>query len=432
MYSLKSVFKCFNFFKFINLSAMRPNENSNSLVQIKSFVMFDLETSGLHPRTRITEIGLVAALREHIDDAYKSGIRLPRVVHKLNLCVYPSRLIESGASNVSGLDNMLLQEQKPFDCDTVSIMEGFLRRLPPPVCLVAHNGDRFDFPVLQAELKRINKVLPDNLLCADSYKCFKELLTPKKTKSPVNNGCDHVSNKAEPMALSDLGIYPLSANAGLEDEYDGVLFDMLVKLENDPSSAVSRTLPSQVEDRTATTVSGAHIVTCTTPFKNIHPHSQDVQKQNETTPKHVEKIAFGLARSNLHESRKTACFDSPSTSLIQQQNETTPKATVRNKAGRGCGDGVQPAGSVDTTDSISNKRKFRKRLDFVEPPNGAGAQPKSFKLTDVYEFLDGSTAENAHTADGDALNLLRIIGYFLPDSGLSTNKHFTATRYKSF
>ena len=39
----------------------------------------------------------------------------------------------------------------------------FLIRLPPPVCLVAHNGDLYDFPLLKAEMERSGT----ELLCAN-------------------------------------------------------------------------------------------------------------------------------------------------------------------------------------------------------------------------------------------------------------------------
>jgi hypothetical protein len=38
------------------------------------------------------------------------------------------------------------------------MLNDFIERLPQPVCLIAHNGLKFDFPIVQAELYRIGKV----------------------------------------------------------------------------------------------------------------------------------------------------------------------------------------------------------------------------------------------------------------------------------
>lgn len=81
---------------------------------IKTLVFLDLETSGL-PRgfnpSRITEIALVAASREHIIEKHLGvskenntvDLFLPRVLNKLNFAVYPCKLIQPAASEVSGM-----------------------------------------------------------------------------------------------------------------------------------------------------------------------------------------------------------------------------------------------------------------------------------------------------------------------------------------
>merc|ERR1711902_337 len=42
-------------------------------------------------------------------------------------------------------------------------------RLEGHVCLVAHNGDKYDFPLLQAELAKCQAGLSEEILCVDSY-----------------------------------------------------------------------------------------------------------------------------------------------------------------------------------------------------------------------------------------------------------------------
>lgn len=76
---------------------------------------------------------------------------------------------------IVGLYNDSLEDQTPFDCSVVDTLINFLSRLPAPVCLLAHNGNKFDFPLLLKELQRVGKELPSELLCADSIQAFQGL-----------------------------------------------------------------------------------------------------------------------------------------------------------------------------------------------------------------------------------------------------------------
>ena len=93
----------------------------------------------------------------------------PRVMNKLTLCFNPDKMISSEATKFSaGLTNSMLSDQAKFDSDTVSLLTAWLSRLPGPVCLVAHNGDRFDFDLLRKEIREAGSSLKNNLFCADT------------------------------------------------------------------------------------------------------------------------------------------------------------------------------------------------------------------------------------------------------------------------
>lgn len=55
------------------------------------------------------------------------------------------------------------------------ILESFLQHLPKPVCLVAHNGLGFDFPLLRAELLKSESDLGPEVLVVDSLDAFKHI-----------------------------------------------------------------------------------------------------------------------------------------------------------------------------------------------------------------------------------------------------------------
>jgi len=84
--------------------------------QIKTFVFFDLEGTGLTDNPRITEITMVAMNRsageEMVYRARKAlwapGVNeqppdLPRVINKLTVCVYPMKPVCREAEEITGL-----------------------------------------------------------------------------------------------------------------------------------------------------------------------------------------------------------------------------------------------------------------------------------------------------------------------------------------
>ncbi|XP_053665418.1 uncharacterized protein LOC128714569 [Anopheles marshallii] len=146
------------------------------MVEIKSFVFFDLETTGIpqleHFRTKITELSMVACTRGHL---LESSTEIPRVTHKLSLCFNPLRMITLGSSQATGLYNDLLEKESQFDGNAGEMIRLYLERLQKPACLVAHNGNRFDFILLKQHLLRIGVSLPVDLYCVDSLPAFREI-----------------------------------------------------------------------------------------------------------------------------------------------------------------------------------------------------------------------------------------------------------------
>lgn len=152
---------------------------------IASYVILDVETTGLqgshYGRTKITEICLVGVIKNHFKLQKKSEINsrsileIPRVVNKLTMCFQPEKYLSAKSEENSGLHNELLEELKPFNRDFCDMLINFIKSLPKPVCLLAHNGISHDFPLLVAHTKILGKPLPDDLLCADTLHAFKKL-----------------------------------------------------------------------------------------------------------------------------------------------------------------------------------------------------------------------------------------------------------------
>ena len=155
--------------------------------EIKTLVYFDIEATGLRSsgRPRICEISLVAVNTQDVvnskkrDEQYCEVSFLPRIMNKLTLCIYPMAVIVPLVSDLTGLDNYNLSEQSTFNKNIGDMIKNFLSCLPPPVCLVAHNGNFYDFPLLKAELDKLGMQLSAEILCADSYIGIKEIFNQK-------------------------------------------------------------------------------------------------------------------------------------------------------------------------------------------------------------------------------------------------------------
>ncbi|XP_069129806.1 uncharacterized protein [Argopecten irradians] len=134
-------------------------------------ITFDLETTGLIRGQTMPQITQIAAHVVDTGEVYNSYI-------------LPTIPIEEEASKVTGISinsngELIANENKK---DTFSIADGlqnfceFLEKYQNPI-LIAHNGRRFDFPVIVNAAKKVNKL--DQLLsstfgCIDSIGVFRK------------------------------------------------------------------------------------------------------------------------------------------------------------------------------------------------------------------------------------------------------------------
>ena len=111
------------------------------------------------------------------------------------------------------LDNCNLFYQKDLDVGFSTLLRLFLYRLAPPVCLVAHNGLNYDFPLLRTELNRIGQELPGDILCADTLQAFRCLDEENKCNDTSNacvqqnNNMINNSDKKEKLSSVNVGMH---------------------------------------------------------------------------------------------------------------------------------------------------------------------------------------------------------------------------------
>ncbi|TNN07425.1 Three-prime repair exonuclease 1 isoform 1 [Schistosoma japonicum] len=87
----------------------------------------------------------------------------------------------TASSKLAGLNSDNLFHQKDFDSSAVDLIQLFLNRLDSPVCFVAHNGLRFDFPLLRAQIMsvkgndyKLNDSTNAPIICTDTLHLFRE------------------------------------------------------------------------------------------------------------------------------------------------------------------------------------------------------------------------------------------------------------------
>ena len=183
---------------------------------IRTFVYFDLEATGLKSsgRPRVCELSLIAVDTSDIPELHESLLNSisvrrnedtsiqvetfsPRILNKLTLCVYPMATIVPLVSSMTGLDNYNLTGQSKFDRNIGNLIKIFLSCLPSPVCLVAHNGSQYDFPLLKAEMEKAGTKLGSEILCVDSYLGIKSVLKDREQISSELKAVTELANSGE-------------------------------------------------------------------------------------------------------------------------------------------------------------------------------------------------------------------------------------------
>lgn len=79
---------------------------------------------------------------------------------------------------ILGLTNANLQDQGHFDENTATVITAFLSHLKKPVCILAHNGKLFDFPILKAEFEKLSTPLPSDVYIVDTLIGFRKFGMP--------------------------------------------------------------------------------------------------------------------------------------------------------------------------------------------------------------------------------------------------------------
>lgn len=151
---------------------------------IKTFAFVDIETTGLPEynfgKVRITEIAIHTCSVHHFCSPLPETP--PRALSKLVLYFNPGMRIDDEASKITGLNNEILSDQEKFDVHSAKAINQFFQHQGEQICLIAHNGNNFDFPIIKKTFEMVKMSLPPDILCADSREiitAIDEELEPK-------------------------------------------------------------------------------------------------------------------------------------------------------------------------------------------------------------------------------------------------------------
>lgn len=137
----------------------------------QTFVFVDFETTDLH-EPEVTEFCALA-----IDRNFPERVR-----DKLVLCCSTHKKISPVVSQLTGITNEMVTKRCQFPKEGVSLLLAFMKVIPGPICLLAHNGDKFDFKILHETLESGRIYGPLNVYSIDTLPLFKEM-DGKKHKS---------------------------------------------------------------------------------------------------------------------------------------------------------------------------------------------------------------------------------------------------------
>ncbi|XP_076385770.1 uncharacterized protein LOC100883143 isoform X2 [Megachile rotundata] len=249
---------------------------------------------------------------------------LPRVLHKLVLPIHPNIKISDKVNKLTGLSNTSLQEVQNFNCEVYDLIMHFINRLSKPVCFVAYNGNKFDYPIFLSELNNVNKNFSEDIFSIDMLELVRNYFSTNNKS--VTRNTPSMSNTEDVSSLLNDGCDEMLCEAA----------DSITSSTTDDHNEIK-----QVDEENNS---------CSSSGLNTPKHSyyKKMQEMNEKTP---ENQIFKLRDANINLYNGKIC-------------------------------------------SARRRLPFTHKLD-------------NYKLSTVAKHILGTDPENAHTAEGDCITMLR-------------------------
>lgn len=100
-----------------------------------------------------------------------------------------------------------------------------------PICFVAHNGNRFDYPILREHCYRLGNELSNDLLCIDSLDAFREIykneIIDKESHIKITSSEENIQLEIETNTTKQVTNIPIE----FLDGYDEILTQAVEQIE---------------------------------------------------------------------------------------------------------------------------------------------------------------------------------------------------------
>lgn len=376
--------------------------------QIQTFVFLDMESTGLPQSSpRVTELSMVAVSRAHLlqmNEAAMTGHpskvansppstqqatatptvsssptgagnlkrklipKLPRVLHKYTRLYYPWKVIPPTVEGMSGLNNEALEHLPSFTEASAEALNLFLD-LPKPVSLVAHNGNRYDFPLLMAELHRVK--------CADKFadvQCVDTLVAIRDIDSLIEReDITEITKLAESFSIDNF------EDELLEEACSSIKRPRTEESDESEASCISNTPPSPSPESAS-------------PIQGNNHCAMEVSPEPLMTP--VKNCL----------PRQTPMPSTPAKSVHPPPQSCTPRSSQPGTPGTPGTPGFQAKVTKES-------RKVRRTLTYEKRGQKRGGKQVLYKQPLIYSRLFDSEYE-AHRAEEDSMALLTICGHY--------------------
>lgn len=113
------------------------------------------------------------------------------------------------------------------------MINGFLSRNRSPICLVAHNGDKFDYPLLKAEINKTKSTLVD-VFCIDSLVAFQQFHLEEQNKIKESSDCIDSSSQVPIEFTDEYHKILMTSSQELHDNYSNEINEIQKKNETTP------------------------------------------------------------------------------------------------------------------------------------------------------------------------------------------------------
>jgi len=270
----------------------------------------------------------------------------------------------------------------------------FLRRLEAPVCLVAHNGSRFDFPLLAAELQSTGcspllVVNNEPVLCVDTWEMFRDLAGDPVTYP--NRFLREPSSSPPPTVLSpDHQKNPASSWIDMVDGTGDRKPEQTPPGKSDLTENVANCKKPKFGSDSNGDAAGSHGGSHTR--RQLFP--ADGSSDDHNTSSSDAGDASDLSLADHVGDLKTESGDSDAGNSHRAGTESTETAAPRS--------------NVSGADDSSSTFQF---AGFTRPGRKiimTAAKRPSYKLVDLHQRIVGHEPTEAHRAEDDCLTLARV------------------------